>query len=116
MQLVFETLLEQLSLSADEVDFHNALANAAGAFDIPAFAYLSLVPDRVTKPRLISNYHPGWKSHYLGHQYQRIDPVIEWARCSECAFQWDRISAMPAFQRDSNSFSRRLPNSASAAD
>ncbi|MDX8449871.1 autoinducer binding domain-containing protein [Mesorhizobium captivum] len=88
MQLVFETLLDRLSLSVDEVDFHNALASAAGAFDIPAFAYLSLVSDRVTKPRLISNYHSGWTSHYLRRQYEKIDPVIEWARCSECPFQW----------------------------
>ncbi|WP_192179657.1 LuxR family transcriptional regulator [Mesorhizobium amorphae] len=88
MQIVFETLVEQLSLSVDEVDFHNALANAAGAFDIRAFAYLSLVSDSVTKPRLISNYHSGWTSHYLRHQYEKIDPVIGWARCSGCPFQW----------------------------
>ncbi|WP_292592460.1 autoinducer binding domain-containing protein [Mesorhizobium sp.] len=40
------------------------------------------------KPRLISNYHSGWISHYLRHQHERIDPVVEWARCSECPFQW----------------------------
>lgn len=88
MQLVFETLLEELSLSVDQVDLRDALANAAGAFDIRAFAYLSLVPDGVTQPRLISNYHSGWTSHYLRHQYERIDPVIGWARYSGFPFRW----------------------------
>src|ERR1044072_3128134 len=88
MQLVFETLLEQMSWSLDQVDLHDALANAAGAFDIRAFAYLCLVPDGVTKPRLITNYHSGWTSHYLRHQYERINPVIRWARYIASPFRW----------------------------
>ncbi|MDZ5698671.1 LuxR family transcriptional regulator [Chelativorans sp. M5D2P16] len=88
MQLVFETFLERLSESVDEVDFREAMAAAAGELGLSAFAYLSLPVETAAKPRLISNYPSRWTSYYLRKRYEDFDPVIERARCDTCPFRW----------------------------
>lgn len=88
MQTVFETFLERISESIDEVDFRDALADAAKHLGLPTFAYLVVPAKSAEKPRLISNYPLGWTSYYLRHRYDEIDPVIQRARCGGCPFQW----------------------------
>lgn len=88
MQAVFETFLERISESIDEVDFRDALADAGKHLGLPTFAYLVVPAKSVEKPTLISNYPLGWTSYYLSHRYDEIDPVIQRARCGGCPFHW----------------------------
>ncbi|WP_312887742.1 autoinducer binding domain-containing protein [Mesorhizobium caraganae] len=87
MQLVFETILENLSESVDEADFREAMAGAAAELELITFAYLSLPPQRSGKPKLISNYPGRWTARYLQNRYQKVDPVIIRARCDGCPFR-----------------------------
>ncbi|WP_265518236.1 LuxR family transcriptional regulator [Nitratireductor luteus] len=88
MQHIYETFWERLSESVDEADLRKAMADAAGAFDLRTFAYLSLPSDVSGTPRLISNYPSPWTTRYLNQRYEKIDPVITRARCDGCPFRW----------------------------
>ncbi|SIT54693.1 Transcriptional regulator [Mesorhizobium prunaredense] len=88
MQTVFERFLERLSVSVDEADLRGALADVASGLDLLAFAYLSLPPQSVGKPTLISNYPAPWTARYLENRYQSVDPVIVRARGGGCPFRW----------------------------
>jgi hypothetical protein len=103
MQKIFETFLERLSESVDEVGFREAMAGAAAGFDLPTFAYLSLRPQFSGKPKLISNYPARWTVHYLRNRYQKLDPVIVRAKCGGCPFLWGselgRIGSMTRQQQ-----------------
>lgn len=88
MQHIYETFLERLAESVDEADMRKAMADAAGAFDLRTFAYLSLPSDVGGIPKLISNYPSLWTTRYLKQGYERIDPVITRAKCGGCPFRW----------------------------
>ncbi|MER9254399.1 autoinducer binding domain-containing protein [Mesorhizobium sp. M0598] len=88
MPLVFETFLEKLSVSIDEGDFREAMADVATGLDILAFAYLSLPPGSDGKPMLISNYPALWTARYLENRYQNVDPVIVRASYRKPPFRW----------------------------
>lgn len=88
MQLVFEDFVQRLLDSIDETDLRQALAEAAAAFDLQRFAYLSLPASASSHPSLISNYPVSWTAHYLRNRYERIDPVIMRARSGLCPFHW----------------------------
>ena len=88
MQRVFETFLERLSESVDEVDLRNSMVAAVGSLDLPTFAYVSQSADSSDTLRLISNYPTRWTSHYLRQHYEEFDPVILRARCAQCPFRW----------------------------
>lgn len=88
MPLLFETFLEQLSVSVDETDFRDAMAGAAAGLDLLTFAYLSLPSQPSGNPRLISNYPPRWTTQYLQKRYQKLDPIVLRARSGGCPFRW----------------------------
>lgn len=89
----FETFVEQLSECVDAADLQGAMVAMATALDLPSFAYLSLPHSSAGTPRLISNYHSSWTSHYLRNRYQAIDPVILRAGREREAFQWGQNAA-----------------------
>lgn len=64
------------------------MTGAATRLDLPTFAYLSLPTHRSGKPKLISNYPTRWTTRYLRNRYQKVDPVIERAKCGGCPFLW----------------------------
>ena len=88
MQRVFEEFVQVLTDAVDEADFRRALADAAAAFGLRQFAYLSLPRSTSSNPNLISNYPVGWTDHYLRNRYEQVDPVIVQARTGECPFHW----------------------------
>jgi DNA-binding CsgD family transcriptional regulator len=56
--------------------------------DLHSFAYLAIPPAPDTAPELISTYSTFWTSHYLGQNYERIDPVIRRAASATEPFAW----------------------------
>ena len=90
MQRIYETFIESLSESVDETDLQRTMTNLLVAFDVDRFAYLSLPRTAKDQPRFVANYPAAWTSHYLRRQYQKIDPVITCAGCSDLPFSWGR--------------------------
>ena len=88
MQRVFEDFVQSLVSAVDEVDLRNALSDAAQAFDLRRFAYLSLPASAPSKPTLISNYPSDWTTHYLRNRYERVDPVIAHVHAGQSPFHW----------------------------
>jgi|SRR6185437_1010216 len=61
--------------SAGNVDqLRAALVEMAAGLGLHSVAYLAL--SRTGKPLLISNYDPGWTSHYVEQGYHLFDSVI----------------------------------------
>jgi len=85
---VFQKFVDRLNESHDAVAFHQAMADAAAAFDLSCFAYLSMPRDGRTAAALISSYPPGWTERYLREHYERLDPVIALAHSQTDPFMW----------------------------
>jgi hypothetical protein len=64
------------------------MADAALAFDLPCFAYLSMPRSGRSAAALISSYPVAWTQHYLQEHYERLDPVIELAQSQTEPFEW----------------------------
>lgn len=88
MYQVFQTFIDRLSASADRADLRYALADAAAAFGLHSFAYLSLPHRQGDTALLISTYPTRWTAHYLESRYERLDPVILQAERGTEPFQW----------------------------
>lgn len=88
MHRVFETFIERLSESVDEVDLYNAITSVVMAFELPSFAYLCLSHGPRGDPHLVSNYPCAWTSNYLTERYQKIDPVVIRAKRGWETFRW----------------------------
>lgn len=88
MHRVFQTFIDRLSESVDRADLQSTLADAAAAFGLHCFAYLSLPPRPDDKPLLISTYPTEWTAHYLQSRYERLDPVILQAQHGTEPFEW----------------------------
>jgi len=74
------------------------MADAAAAFDLSCFAYLSVPDQPGASPRLISNYPSAWIRHYLQSHYERFDPIIIQALSHPEPFEWGfgvGLSALP---------------------
>lgn len=95
MHRIFQTFIDRLSESVDEVDLRDTLADAVAAFDLGCFAYLSVENQSKSEARLISTYPSAWTSHYLQSHYERIDPVIVRTRNGLEPFEWGL--GVPAF-------------------
>lgn len=88
MHRVFQTFIDHLSSASDSEGLQRAMVDAAAAFDLPCFAYLTM-PNRMgAPPRLISNYPLAWTTHYLRNRYERLDPVIVQAVARPEPFDW----------------------------
>lgn len=85
---VFQNFVDRLNESHDADAFHQAMANAALAFDLPCFAYLSMPRDGRATAGLISSYPVSWTQHYLRQHYERLDPVIVSAHEQTEPFEW----------------------------
>ncbi|MBI2741039.1 MAG: LuxR family transcriptional regulator [Rhodospirillales bacterium] len=87
-QLVIQTFIDRLSASTDYAELRSTFADAAAAFDLHSFAYLSLPRRPNDKPLLISTYPTKWTDHYLESRYERLDPVVLRARHGKEPFEW----------------------------
>lgn len=90
MHHVFQKFVDQLSGSHDPKAIRMVMADAAAAFDLQCFAYLSMPPDGKAPAALISTYPVGWTDHYLKKHYEQFDPVIVLAREKTEPFEWGR--------------------------
>jgi LuxR family transcriptional activator of conjugal transfer of Ti plasmids len=88
VQRVFQRFVERLNDSHDREAFHGAMAEAAGAFGLPCFAYLTMSRERRSAPALISSYPLAWTEHYLRSHYERLDPIILLAQRQTEPFDW----------------------------
>lgn len=88
MHHVFQKFVDQLSGSHDPKAIRMAMADAAAAFDLQCFAYLSMPRDGKAPAALISTYPVGWTDHYLKEHYEQFDPVIVLAREKTEPFEW----------------------------
>lgn len=64
------------------------MADAAAAFDLQCFAYLSMPRDGRATAALISTYPTLWTKRYLNEHYERLDPVIVQAHDRIEPFMW----------------------------
>lgn len=64
------------------------MSQAAAAFDLSCFAYLSMPDKTGGQAGLISNYPLAWTTHYLQRHYERFDPVIVQALGQPEPFEW----------------------------
>jgi LuxR family transcriptional activator of conjugal transfer of Ti plasmids len=87
-QIVVQTFIDRLSVSKDHAELRSTLADAAAAFDLHSFAYLSLPWRHDDTPLLISTYPIKWTEHYLESGYERLDPVLLRARHGKEPFEW----------------------------
>jgi DNA-binding CsgD family transcriptional regulator len=87
-QVVIQTFIDRLSVSMDRAELRSTLADAAAAFDLHSFAYLSLPRWLDDTPLLISTYPTKWTDHYLESRYERLDPVILRAQHGKEPFEW----------------------------
>lgn len=76
MLQIFQAFIDHLSSAQDPEALREAMAEAAGALDLPCFAYLSIPHQPGADPRLISTYPSPWTKHYLERHYERFDPMI----------------------------------------
>ena len=88
MHYVFQQFVDRLVDSSETDGVQKAMAEAAGAFDIPCFAYLRMPRDGSSLAALISTYPARWTEHYLQHHYERLDPVIQQAHSFTEPFEW----------------------------
>lgn len=88
MHRVFQGFIDRLSESVDLPDLHNAMADAAAAFDLRCFAYLAMPHRSGAEAQLISTYPSAWTSYYLDNHYERLDPVIIQALGDTEPFEW----------------------------
>lgn len=88
MHRIFQAFVDRLAESVDAMDLHQAMAEAAGAVDLPCFAYLVLSSRPDDKARLISSYPADWTRRYLESRYERLDPVIRQTLDRSRPFQW----------------------------
>jgi LuxR family transcriptional activator of conjugal transfer of Ti plasmids len=103
MHRIFQTFIDQLSVSMNLDSFRDIMADVGIALDLPYFAYLSLPHRRGEMPRLISTYPSEWTMHYLRNHYEHFDPVIIQARASAEPFEWGLgayLKNMSTAQRD----------------
>lgn len=86
MDRILKVYLDQIQSAGDVDQLRSALIEVASGLGLHSVAYLAL---RTTgKPLLISNYNPGWTSHYVEQGYHLFDPVIRKSlRCSS-PFGW----------------------------
>jgi DNA-binding CsgD family transcriptional regulator len=87
-QVVVQTFIDRLSASIDAAELRSILADAAAAFGLHAFAYLSLPRRSDEKPFLISTYPTKWTAHYLESRYEQLDPVILQIQRGTEPFEW----------------------------
>lgn len=104
MHRVYEQFIESLSGSADDKDLQRSMTNLLSAFEVSRFAYLCLSPSNRTQPRYISNYPAVWTSHYLQKQYQKIDPIVTCAGCSDAPFSWGKGFRLGEISADGSRF------------
>ncbi len=89
MHDIFQRFVDRLVAQPDTPALGEALTEMLAFLDVESFAYL-LIPSAVhVAARLISNYPPGWTSHYLANRYQTVDPVILEAGRAPASFAWD---------------------------
>lgn len=100
MQSTFKRFMLQLERSQHEEALRDVLAEAASDMGVSSFAYLGLSsnPSPPMGPVYVSTYPTEWTSHYLGHDYSRIDPVIQTAARNVLPFYWG--PATPLQPRD----------------
>lgn len=90
MDRIFQRFVELLSNAADVDAFAHTMAETAAALDLSCFAYLALPQKFDRKPLVVSTYPADWVTHYLHHNYERIDPIIARALQVREPFQWGR--------------------------
>ena len=88
MQRVFQRFVENLNDGREPGAFHQAMAEAAAAFNLPCFAYLRMPRDCRSPAALISTYPVEWTNHYLSQHYERLDPIIRQAHLISEPFEW----------------------------
>lgn len=88
MHRIFQGFIDRLAEGVDEAALRHAMAEAATALGLPAFAYLSMPYGRRGDPRLITTYPSDWTSHYLENRYERLDPVIIQTLSDPQPFEW----------------------------
>ncbi|MES2255543.1 MAG: autoinducer binding domain-containing protein [Pseudomonadota bacterium] len=88
MHGIFQTFVDRLNDARDPEDLRNAMADAAAAFELQCFAYLSMPRDGRAAAALISTYPALWTERYLNEHYERLDPVIVRAHDRTEPFVW----------------------------
>lgn len=88
MHRIFQTFIERLSESVDEVALRDTMADTVVALDLCRFAYLSIPRQRGSDTLVISTYPAAWVDRYLERRYERLDPVIRRARHETMPFEW----------------------------
>lgn len=88
MHGIFQTFIDGLAESTDEIAFSAAMSKAAAALELSCFAYLCLPHRQNDQARLISTYPGPWTAHYLKNHYERLDPVIRRTLQVTEPFEW----------------------------
>ncbi|WP_235695871.1 autoinducer binding domain-containing protein [Agrobacterium larrymoorei] len=87
----FERLIEQITLTHDEVAARRTLEGLSKEAGFRAYAYLNLQAGTQT---VISNYHEDWQHRYIDKSLARIDPVVRNARSHFEAFAWSAETSL----------------------
>jgi DNA-binding CsgD family transcriptional regulator len=88
MYRIFQNFINHLADAQDTTSLREAMAEAATAFDLSSFSYISIPQRTNADPQLISTYSSTWTAHYLQSHYERVDPVIIRALGSPAPFEW----------------------------
>jgi len=101
MDRILKAYLDSIQSAGNVDQLRDALTAIAASLGLHSVAYLALTP--TDAPLLISNYDPGWTTHYVARGYHLFDPVIRKSfRCTN-AFGWGpdfiRPDSPPAVRR-----------------
>ena len=76
MSRLLQDYLDRLRQAGNAEQLSAALTFATQGLGAPLFAYLALPTSLGARPRLITNYPPAWRDHYIARRYDTCDPVV----------------------------------------
>ena len=93
MSRLLQDYLDRLRQAGNAEQLSAALTFAAQGLGAPLFAYLALPTSLGARPRLITNYPPAWRDHYMARRYDTCDPVVHRFQRDPDPFEWSSALA-----------------------
>ncbi len=93
MSTLLQDYLDRLHQAGNADQLSETLSFAAGGLGAPLFAYLALPTTIGAQPRLITNYPPAWRNHYMEHRYDACDPIVHRFQREPNPFEWSADDA-----------------------
>lgn len=85
VEMAFQEFADGLHCAADENGFRSVGQRVAERLGFRYFAYLSLGGGGL---KLISSYPKRWSDHYFAEGYDKVDPVVAFARRDHSLMRW----------------------------